>query len=177
MKSKLRSSLAAALMVIAPAAALLAAAPASAQTRVIVAVDDGARHGYRHDDRWGHRPRDQRAPQIVDVTPDHGGRVDERGRTRISARFVDQGSGVAGAWLRVDGRDVTGAARFDGDRIRYREDLAPGRHVAEVMVRDRAGNVNRRAWTFFVVDRDRGDRYGPGYGYGYGYSGQQPNRW
>jgi len=148
MKS-LRTSLAAAAMLVAPAAALLVSTPAAAQHRAIVAQDYGPH-------------RDQRPPRITDVTPDHGDRIGERGRTRISARFHDAGSGVRSVALRVDGRDVTGWSRVEGDRIRYREDLAPGRHVAEVMVRDRAGNVSRRAWSFVVVDRDRD------YGYGYG---------
>jgi hypothetical protein len=153
MKS-IRYSLAAALMVLAPAA-VLTASPAAAEHR--------AAEGWN--DRYY---RDQRPPRIVDVTPDHGDRVGDRRRTRISARFQDQGSGVDAAFLRVDGRDVTWRARFDGDEIRYREDLAPGRHVAEVVVRDRAGNTSRRAWSFVVVDR--------GYGYG-GYGQPQPHRW
>jgi hypothetical protein len=166
MKS-LRSILSAAALAAVPAAALLVSLPAAAQHRD---YDDQAY-------RWGHRYHryDQVAPQIVDVTPDQGDRVDDRRRTRISARFEDRGTGVQAAWLRVDGRDVTGASRFDGEQIRYRDDLAPGRHVAEVIVRDRAGNVSRRAWSFVVVDRDRYDR---GYEGRYGYYGQpQPYRW
>jgi hypothetical protein len=90
---------------------------------------------------------------ISDLTPDHGARVDARGRTRIAARFNDDGAGIdtASVRLRVDGRDVTGEARIEGDELQYREDLAPGRHSAELVVRDRAGNVTRRAWTFDVV--------------------------
>ncbi|HEX7890696.1 MAG TPA: hypothetical protein VF522_15145 [Ramlibacter sp.] len=168
MKS-LRSLLSAAALAAVPAVALLASTPALADHR----------DNDEQSDRWGQQRfyRDQAAPQIVDVTPDQGDRVDDRRRTRISARFEDQGTGVQAAWLRVDGRDVTGWSRFDGEQIRYRDDLAPGRHVAEVIVRDRAGNVNRRAWSFVVVDRDRHDR---GYEGRYGYYGQpqpQPYRW
>lgn len=160
MKS-LRTSLAAAALLVAPAAALLVSTPAAAEHRAVVAQDDG----------WGYRyHRDQRPPRITDVTPDHGDRVGERRRTRISARFHDGGSGVESVALRVDGRDVTGWSRINSEQIRYREDLAPGRHVAEVIVRDRAGNVNRRAWSFVVVNRDRN------YGYGYGRH-DQPYRW
>lgn len=164
MKS-LRSVLSAAALAAVSAGALLVSMPAAAQHRAVVAQDY---YGYRHGDRA--------APQIVDVTPDQGDRVGDRGRTRISARFVDQGSGVQAAWLRVDGRDVTGYSRFDGDRIRYRDDLAPGRHVAEVIVRDNAGNVSRRAWSFVVVDRDRYDRWDNDGRYGY-YGQPQPYRW
>lgn len=102
------------------------------------------------DDRWG---RDDRAPVISEISPAHGGRVDERGRTRISARFSDDGSGVdlTSVRLRVDGRDVTGAARIDSDEVHYREDLARGRHTVELVLRDRAGNVARRVWNFDVT--------------------------
>jgi hypothetical protein len=107
---------------------------------------------------YGHG-RDNDAPRITDLTPANGDRVGERRRTRISASFSDEGTGVDPASVvpRVDGRDVTGRARFDGDDIRYAEDLQPGRHVAEVVVRDRAGNAARRSWAFNVVDRDRND--------------------
>ena len=116
------------------------------------------RPGY---DRPGH---DQRGPQITDVTPSHGDRIADQGRTRISARYGDSRSGVdlSSVQLRVDGRDVTRFSRYDEDSIRYREDLAPGRHHAELVVRDRAGNVSRRSWSFDVVDPDR--RYGWGSG-------------
>jgi hypothetical protein len=104
----------------------------------------------RDDDRWD---RDERPPVISDLTPDHGARIDERGRTRISARFSDDGAGIdpASVRLRVDGRDVTGEARIEGDAVRFRDDLALGRHSAELVVRDRAGNVARRVWNFDVV--------------------------
>lgn len=163
MKS-LRSVLSAAALTAVSASALLVSMPAAAEHRAVVAQD----YGYRHGDRV--------APQIVDVTPDQGERVDDRRRTRISARFEDEGSGVQAAWLRIDGRDVTSYARFDGDRIRYREDLAPGRHVAEVIVRDNAGNVSRRAWSFRVVDAERYDRWNRDDRHGY-YGQPQPYRW
>lgn len=126
-------------------------------------------------DRRGDRA-DRAAPRIFDVTPDNGERVSERGRTRISARFDDRESGVADVTLRVDGRDVTGRARVDGNDLRYADNLRPGRHVAELLVRDRAGNTARRAWSFEVLD----DMPGRGYGYGQdGYRGydDQPRRW
>lgn len=161
MKS-LRSVLSAAALTAVSACALLVSMPAAAEHRAVVAD-----YGWRHGDRV--------APQIIDVTPDQGDRIGDHRRTRISARFADQGSGVQAAWLRVDGRDVTGYSRFDGEQIRFRDDLAPGRHVAEVIVRDRAGNVSRRAWSFVVVDRDRFDR---GHDGRYGYYGQpQSYRW
>ena len=97
--------------------------------------------------------RDERAPQISNLTPADGGRVDERGRTFINARLSDEGSGVDAASVRlvVDGLDVTRNARVSEDEIAYRERLGHGRHRAEVVVRDRAGNVSRTAWTFRVV--------------------------
>lgn len=152
MRSTLRSRLAAALLL--PLGALLAVQPAAAQ--------------HREDDAWRYErhQRDQRAPTIYDVTPDHGDRVDDRGRTRITARFEDRRSGIdlRSVTLVVDGRDVTHRARIADDGIRYADDLRPGRHFAQVVVRDRAGNVARRAWSFEVADRRHGREYGWGYG-------------
>ena len=155
MKSTLRSKFAAIAMLLVPMGAMLAAQPAAAQHT-----------DFREDRGWGHGSRDERAPRIFDVTPDEGDRVSERGWTRITARFRDRGAGVGSVRLRVDGRDVTGRSRIDADEIRYAENLQPGRHFAELVVRDRAGNTARRVWAFDVVDTYRGR--GPGYGYGYG---------
>ena len=104
------------------------------------------------DARRGHR-RDDVAPQIVNVTPGNGERVDERGRTFINARLSDDRSGVDPASVRlvVDGLDVTRNARVTDDAIAYRERLGRGHHRAELVVSDRAGNVSRTAWTFRVV--------------------------
>ena len=105
-----------------------------------------------------HRPGpDERGPQVTDVAPRHGERLSENGRTVISARLSDDGSGVdpSTVRLRVDGRDVTGDARITADEIRYRDDLDPGRYTVELSLRDRAGNLTTRSWTFDVVDADR----------------------
>lgn len=146
MRSTLRTRFAAAALVLLPAGALFALQPASAQERDF--------HRVAHD---------QRAPTIHDVTPSQGARIGERGRTQISARFFDHRSGVArrDVALRVDGRDVTRFARVHREGIRYAEDLRPGRHHAELQVRDRAGNVARRAWSFEVADRGH-ERYDHG---------------
>lgn len=184
MQSTLRPRLAAALL-LSPLAALVAQ-PALANHREAVIVEspvapavvvpergyDGWRYGWR---------RDERPPQIVDLTPQPGERAEDRRRTLVSARFFDHRSGVdpQSVQLRIDGRDVTADARIFADQVRYREQLWPGRHVAEVTVRDHAGNTARRAWQFDVPQRDPegyGDGngggyrgYGSGYGYGYGY--------
>jgi hypothetical protein len=150
MQSTLRSKFAAAAMLLVPVGALLAAQPAAAQW--------GDYRDHRDERGW----RDERAPRIFDVTPDEGDRLGDRGWTRIAARFRDRGAGIGAVRLRVDGRDVTGRARIDADEIRYAENLQPGRHFAELVVRDRAGNTARRVWAFDVVDTHRG----PGYGYG-----------
>jgi len=156
MQSTLRSRIATAALLLAPVAALVAAQPASAAPAVVahtvVSVDT-------HHDRFEHR--DNRAPAIYNVTPSQGDRVSDRGLTQISARFSDDRSGIdtRSVTLRVDGRNVTGRARVDGNDIRYADNLRPGRHSAELLVRDRAGNVSRHAWSFAVVDRDSG-RYG-----------------
>ena len=97
--------------------------------------------------------RDQRPPQVTDVTPNHGERVDGDRRERISARFHDDGSGVdpASVRLRVDGVDVTRNARISEDGVHYRDNLRRGRHTAELVVRDHAGNASRTAWSFRVL--------------------------
>jgi len=154
MQSTLRTKLAAAAMLLVPVGALIAAQPAAAQDR-----------GFAP-----HMQRDHRAPEIFALSPAQSDRVGERGLTRISARFSDDRSGVnlRTVSLRVDGRDVTSRARLDGDDIRYAADLRPGRHSAELLVRDRAGNLARRAWTFDVVDQRH---------YGYGYGRDHDRRW
>jgi hypothetical protein len=166
MKSTLRSRLAAAAMLLVPIGAMLVAQPAAAQHS-----DGYSDRGYGYERHDRDFRRDHRAPRITDVTPDHGERVSERGWTRISARFHDRGTGIASVVLRVDGRDVTGRARVDGDDIRYAENLRPGRHFAELIVRDRAGNTSRRTWTFDVANDVRN------HGYGYGRDFGQPQRW
>jgi hypothetical protein len=187
MQSTLRKPLAAALLLSAAAALLAQPAFASdwaekmqeAQARDYWQQQyrdgyDQGRDGWRHDGREGWR-RDDRAPTILDVTPLPGERVGERYRMTVSARFADNASGVdpASVQLRIDGRDVTGASRVDNDGVRFHNNLFPGRHVAEVLVRDRAGNIARRSWQFDVVDAGRGayrgdDGYGRWGGDGYG---------
>ncbi|MDB5859671.1 MAG: hypothetical protein JWQ76_3360 [Ramlibacter sp.] len=114
-----------------------------------------ARVEIRGGDDVGQGPaRDILAPSISDVTPGDGVRVDDHGRVHVFARLGDEGSGVdpATVRLRIDGRDVTGAARISAEEVRFRDDLPNGRHTAELEVRDRAGNAARKAWSFDVVD-------------------------
>lgn len=150
MQATVRNRIAAAALLL-PLSALLVAQPAAAQ--------------HRGDDRPArYEVRDRHAPRILQVTPTQSQRVGDRGRTEIAARFDDRGSGVAprSITLRVDGRDVTRHARVDYDDIRYADNLRPGRHVAVLTVRDRAGNTSRRSWSFDVVGHDR---YARGSGY------------
>ena len=156
MNSNLRNTLAAAAMLLVPFGAMLAAQPAAAQDRY-----SHEEHGHAQ-----HSQPDRRAPQIFDLAPSQGQRVSERGLTQVSARFNDDASGVdlRSVALRVDGRNVTARARVDGNDVRYAENLRPGRHVAELVVRDRAGNLARRSWAFEVRNDVRGERFGAGYG-------------
>ena len=110
----------------------------------------------------GPRRWDRQAPTIGAVTPQQGERIGERGVTRITAHIEDAGSGIdpASVALRVDGQDVSDAIRLNEDQLRYRADLAPGRHTAELMVRDRAGNTSTKSWSFDVVQADRYGAYG-----------------
>ena len=161
----------AALAVLAAAGALFAAKPAAAQhayvyaAPAIVAPAPPAWHGPAR--------RDHRPPRIMEVTPEHGDRVMERGETtRITARVHDGGSGIADVRLRIDGRDVSHRVRFNGDHVRYRENFSPGWHTAELVVRDRAGNVSRKSWTFAVIEPYRHyGAYGTHGGFNGGYDG------
>ena len=56
--------------------------------------------------------------------------------------------------MRLDGRDVTPKAHVAAGQVRFGDGLRPGRHVAEVVVRDRAGNTSRASWSFQVAARD-----------------------
>jgi hypothetical protein len=101
-------------------------------------------------------PRDLTAPRIVAVTPTQGQRVDANGVTWVVARMTDQGSGIdpASVRMRLDGRDVTPKAHVAAGQVRFGDGLRPGRHVAEIVVRDRAGNTSRASWSFQVAARD-----------------------
>jgi hypothetical protein len=161
MKNALRNRIAAVLL-LTPLAALTAGA-AQAQHATVYFEPGSAVVAQQHDRDHREYRHDNRAPRISDTTPNQGERVSERGWTHISARITDRGAGVdaRSIRLRVDGRDVSRAARFDGDEVRYRDDLRPGRHVAQLVVRDHAGNSTRQDWSFFVAnDRGRDERYG-----------------
>jgi len=124
-----------------------------------------ARVDVRGGDRdFGEAPapgRDDRAPQITDLTPANGDRVGQRGRTLISAHLADEGSGIDrdSVRLRLNGRDVSSDVRVSEHEANYRADLVPGRYTAELTVRDRAGNATTKAWTFDVTP---GERVGSG---------------
>jgi hypothetical protein len=144
------------------AVATLRNGPMSTSARIVL-EGEGFADGYG---RAGHR-HDRQGPQVVDVTPDNGQHVGERGLTRISARFVDNRSGVdaSSVRLRIVGRDVTGWSRVTAEDVNFRGDLREGRHTAELVVRDRAGNVTRTDWTFVVnnnvpYEGNRGLSYG-----------------
>jgi hypothetical protein len=145
------------------AVATLRKGPMSTSARIVL---DGEGFGYGHG--RGAHGHDRAGPQIVDVTPDQGQRVTERGLTQVSARFSDDRSGVdaSSVRLRIDGRDVTGWSRVSARDVNFRADLREGRHTAQLVVRDRAGNVTRTEWTFAVKNDVRPQGYSYGYGYG-----------
>jgi hypothetical protein len=146
------STVTAAAVLFAAAGTLLAAQPAHAQQAVAPVFDHYVELRAADNARWH---GDRSAPVIASVTPQQGEAVSDRGRTRITARFWDAGTGVRSVSLVIDGRDVTRISRIDGNEIRVRENLKPGRHFAQVVVRDHAGNVSRRSWNFEVFDAHR----------------------
>ena len=103
------------------------------------------------------RGRDERPPQITDLMPANGERIGQRGQAHIAARLHDEGSGVDrdSVRLRINGREVTHDLRVTAEEIHHRVNLPPGRHTAEVTVRDQAGNATTKAWTFDVTADDR----------------------
>jgi hypothetical protein len=109
-------------------------------------------------DRAFARDRDNRAPQIVELTPRQGDVVSPAGTTLIAGEFEDRdGRGVDPRTVRlmVDGRDVTHQADITSERFRYRSDLPLGQHTAEITARDHAGNVVNRSWSFQVGGEQR----------------------
>ena len=125
---------------------------ATARTDVLLR-DDVADRGRGDDGDRARWRRDRAAPAIEGLEPRNGAVVGDAGRTEVSAQFDDgDGSGVDPATVRItlSGRDVTSDARIREDGFRYRADLSPGRYVAEVTARDRAGNTTSKSWTFDV---------------------------
>jgi hypothetical protein len=104
--------------------------------------------------------RDERPPQITDLAPANGERIGDRGRTHVSARLSDEGSGIDrdSVHLRLNGRDVGPELRVSENEVNYRADLPPGRYTAELTARDRAGNSTTKSWGFDVAP----DRVGSG---------------
>jgi hypothetical protein len=135
-----------------------------ATTARIALEGEAFSHGYGR----GARKHDRRGPEIVDIAPERGEQVTEHGLTRVTARFRDDRSGVdaSSVRLRIDGQDVTGWSRVTYTGVNFRGELREGRHHAELVVRDRAGNMTRTQWSFDVLD-DMRRSDGPDYSHRY----------
>ena len=97
---------------------------------------------------------DNRAPQLVNLSPREGEVIPGSPNIQISAGFEDQGgSGVDPSTVRIgiSGRNVTQDAQITPNGFTYRAGLPPGRHTVDVAARDRAGNAVRREWSFEVA--------------------------
>ena len=97
--------------------------------------------------------RDTTPPRVFRPQPPPNSRAQPDAAARAS--FGESGSGIDGDSARVelDGADVTGQARVDGDGITLRpaKPLAPGAHRVRARVSDRAGNQgNVLSWQFGV---------------------------
>jgi hypothetical protein len=123
-----------------------------------------ARVDVRGEDRDVGAGRDERAPQISDMSPGNGERISDRGRLHLRARLSDEGSGIdpASVRLRLNGRDVSSDLRVAPDEVHYRADLEPGRYAAELTVRDQAGNSTSKTWSFDVAPAERVGSAGSG---------------
>jgi hypothetical protein len=100
---------------------------------------------------------DNQPPLVTSTTPEANGRVNSL-RPNITAVFDDQGgTGVDSNVVRlsVDGRDVSSEATITASLLAYRPDrnLGAGKHDVSIEVRDRAGNLATKAWSFTIVDR------------------------
>ena len=96
---------------------------------------------------------DARPPTIRNLHPRDGETVLATGPVSVSGTFDDRGGvGVDPASVKVTlgGRDVTPNATVSRDFFTYRNELAPGRYVADVSARDAAGNPVRTTWNFVV---------------------------
>ncbi|HEY8356680.1 MAG TPA: Ig-like domain-containing protein [Ramlibacter sp.] len=160
------------------AVATLRRGPLATTARLELRNDEDRRAGPYRDNRWddnrgdnradrGQQPvlvpvpvpvppqqsqRDAMPPKITRVSPAEGELVAQAKSTVISARLADAASGVdpASVQLRVDGVDVTTRTNVSAQEIRFRDVLARGPHNAELIVRDRAGNIARTAWSFQI---------------------------
>ncbi|MDQ6881486.1 MAG: hypothetical protein M3150_05255, partial [Pseudomonadota bacterium] len=93
-----------------------------------------------------------RPPLIGNLAPGDGAMV-SRGPTQVSGTFeAASGAGVDPRSVRlvISGRDVTAQAQITPREFAFQGTLPPGRHTAEVMVVDRAGNVAQKTWSFDV---------------------------
>lgn len=93
-----------------------------------------------------------RPPQIGNLMPREG-TVVARGPTQVSGNFdVASGGGVDPRTVRItiSGRDVTALSQITPREFTFQGMLPPGRHTAEVVVADRAGNVAQKTWSFDV---------------------------
>lgn len=95
---------------------------------------------------------DARPPVIKNLSPRDNETVGGN-LVLVSATFEDIGGvGVDAKNIRVivDGNDVTRNATVTAQYFNYRADLTPGRHSAEVIVKDLSGNMVRQSWNFVV---------------------------
>ena len=96
---------------------------------------------------------DARPPTVRNLHPRDGETILATGPVSVSGTFDDRGGvGVDPATVRVmlGGRDVTASSTISRDYFTYRNELAPGRYVADVTARDAAGNPVRSTWNFVV---------------------------
>ncbi|RPI00933.1 MAG: M23 family metallopeptidase [Calditrichaeota bacterium] len=98
--------------------------------------------------------RDGTAPQITALVPYDQSTL-RNTKPRLSASFYDELSGIGGENSRVlqlDGRKVIAEYDYEKPELFYQleESLSVGKHIIEVIVRDRSGNVSSQRHTFFI---------------------------
>lgn len=98
--------------------------------------------------------RDKEPPLILALSPANGTRLTDR-KPLLSASFKDELSGFAGEsdlHLLLDGQKTI--AEYDPEKsilfFKPRQPLAVGKHVIEIRVRDRGGNLSHKTHQFWI---------------------------
>lgn len=91
-------------------------------------------------------PPAERGAVLGQPTPQHDARV----RWREVLPIAVPAQAVSHIVLRVDGRDVSRQAHYDGRTLRYDAQLAVGVHAVDLQARDAAGRDHRLQWRFTV---------------------------
>lgn len=98
-------------------------------------------------------PVDKAGPKVTKVTPGSSTNVGSNKRPEISATFEDEsGVDMTTVKMTLNGTDVTDKLSKEENSVKYQvtEDLADGKHIVTVEVKDSLGNITTKEWKFTV---------------------------